>query len=128
MSNRMPKVNELVRQTLGEILTKELSLKLGVFATIARVDTMSDLRTTRVYLGVYPEKEKQYVMVAMKKENATIQKKLNEKLQMKIVPKIQWFYDDTEARADEVERLIDRAKNEWEQSSQKDDLKKEREE
>lgn len=105
-THRMEKINELVRDLLGEILTRELSLKPGIFLTIAKVDTTKDLRYTRIFLSVYPENEAGYALQALKNEMFEIQGKLNKKLQIRPLPRIEFVLDKTEAEADRVEKII----------------------
>jgi ribosome-binding factor A len=86
MSQRIEKINELIRADINDIILKDLSLKEGVFVTIAKVDTTSDLRYTRVFISIFPEKETAYVTETLKKELYKIQGILNKKLHMKILP------------------------------------------
>lgn len=102
----MQKVNSLIREQISEIFNRELDLKPGVFLTILKVDTTSDLRYTNVFISVFPEKEGNYIMTALKNERNNIQKNLNKKLHMKIVPKVVFKLDNTEAQADEVEKIL----------------------
>jgi ribosome-binding factor A len=106
MSLRIEKVNELIRQHINEILLKELSLKRGVFITVSKVDTSSDLRYTRIFLSIFPEKDIEYVEKTLEKELYKIQGQLNKKLSMKPLPKIQFKTDMTEAKADIIEKLL----------------------
>lgn len=106
MSLRIEKVNELIRSLIGEILTRELNLKPGVFITVSRVDTSSDLRYTRIFLSIFPEKDIEYVEKTLEKEIYKIQGELNKKLSMKPLPKIQFKIDMTEAKADIIEKLL----------------------
>lgn len=85
---------------------KEIDLKSGVFLTIFKVDTTSDLRYTNIFVSVFPEREGEYAMVALKNERNNIQKALNKRLQMKIIPKIVFKLDKTEAQADEIEKIL----------------------
>ena len=106
MSNRIEKVNELIKSLVGEILTRELSLKPGVFITISNVDTSSDLRYTRIFLSIFPEKDIEYTEKTLQKEIYKIQGHLNKRLFMKPLPKIQFKTDMTESKADEIEKLL----------------------
>jgi ribosome-binding factor A len=106
MSNRIEKINGLIKSLMGEILARELSLKPGVFITISKVDTSSDLRYTRIFLSVFPEKDIEYVEKTLEKEMYGIQGELNRKLSMKPLPKIQFKTDMTEVKADEIEKLL----------------------
>jgi ribosome-binding factor A len=106
MSNRIEKVNALIKSLIGEILTRELSLKPGIFLTVAKVDTSKDLRYTRIFLSIFPEKEIAYVEKTLEKEIYKIQGNMNKKLSLKPLPKIQFKTDMTESRADEIEKLL----------------------
>lgn len=106
MSIRIEKINGLVRQNINDILAKDLSFKEGVFVTIAKVDTTRDLRYTRVFISIFPERETEYVAKTLKKEIYKIQGNLNKRLHMKPLPKIEFRIDTTEAKADEIEKIL----------------------
>ncbi|MFA6047493.1 MAG: 30S ribosome-binding factor RbfA [Parcubacteria group bacterium] len=106
MSERTLKINELIRQHVNDIILKELSLKGGVFVTIAKVDTTPDLRYTRIFVSIFPESERDYAMKTLEKEIFVIQGALNKKLHMRPLPKIVFQLDTTESKADEIERLL----------------------
>jgi ribosome-binding factor A len=106
MLNRIEKINELIKHTVGDIMLKNLSLKDGVFVTIAKVDTTSDLRYTRVFVSIFPEKETSYVLKTLEKEIFDIQGRLNKKLYMRPLPKIEFRLDLTESNADKIEKIL----------------------
>lgn len=106
MSYRISKINELIKQQISEIISRELNLKPGVFLTIAKVDTSQDLRYTRIFVSIFPEREINYAIETLKKETFLIQGKLNKKIFIKIVPKIEFIIDTTELKADKVEKLL----------------------
>lgn len=103
---RIVKINDLIRTLLGEIMQRELSLKVGVFITIAKVDTTRDLRYTRMFVSVFPEQETRYVSETLKKELPRIQKALYQKLSMKPLPKLSFVIDKTAQKADEIEKIL----------------------
>lgn len=106
MSTRILKINELIKSHANEIILKDLSLKSGVFVTISKVDTTPDLRYTRIFVSIFPEKEIDYVEKTLAKEMYRIQGALNKKLFMRPLPKIQFITDMTESKADEIEKLL----------------------
>lgn len=106
MSERIPKINELIKSHINEIILKDISLKSGVFVTVAKVDTTPDLRYTRVFISIFPEKEIAYVVKTLAKELYQIQGKMNKKLSMRPLPKIEFKVDMTESKADEIEKLL----------------------
>ena len=105
-SQRIEKINQLIRAYLDEIIQKNLSLKEGVFVTIAKIDTSPDLRYTRVFVSIFPEKETGYAIRSLEKEIYNIQGQLNRKLKMKILPRVEFRVDHTEAEADVIEKLL----------------------
>lgn len=106
MSLRVEKINELIKHYLNDIFLIHLSFKKGVFVTITKIDTSCDFRYTRASISVFPEKEFPYALKTLQKEIFFIQKKLNEKLQMKIFPKIKFKPDKTEVEAEKIEKLL----------------------
>ena len=104
--NRIPKINELVRKYVNDIILKELSLKSGVFLTIAKVDTTPDIRYTRVFISVFPESEFSYAIKTLEKERHHIQLSLNKKLRIKPLPHLEFRSDFTESEADKIEKLL----------------------
>lgn len=106
MSNRISKINDLIRQHINDIIIKELSLKEGVFVTIAKIDTSSDLRYTHIFVSVFPESERNYIMKTLEREIYKIQGMLNKKLNMRPLPRINFKLDITESKADEIEKLL----------------------
>lgn len=106
MPDRLPKINELIRKQISEILARELSLKPGLFLTVSKVDTTPDLRYTRIFVSVFPEKESSYAMQTLKKETFGLQGKLNKYLRLKPLPRIEFILDPTEANADEIEKIL----------------------
>ena len=105
-ANRILKINELVKKYISETILRELSLKNGVFLTIAKVDTSSDLRYTRVFISVFPENEFDYALKTLAKEIHLIQQNLNQKLRIKPFPRISFIKDFTEVKADKIEKLL----------------------
>jgi ribosome-binding factor A len=106
MPNRTQKINSLIQQYVSDIITRELSLKEGVFITIPKVDTSADLRYTRVSVSIYPEKEISYALKTLEKETYRIQGILNKKLRTRPLPKIKFQVDMTESKADEIEKIL----------------------
>lgn len=108
----MQKVNSLIREEIADIFNRELDLKPGVFLTVLKVDTTSDLRYTNIFVSVFPEKEGNYALVALKNEKSNVQRILNKKLHMKVVPRVVFKLDKTEAEADIIEGLLRQIENE----------------
>jgi ribosome-binding factor A len=106
VTNRITKINSLIQRHISEIITRDISLKPGVFVTVAKVDTTPDLRYTRIFISIFPEKEINYTVKTLEKELYQIQGALNKKLVMRPLPKIEFKVDMTESQADEIEKLL----------------------
>jgi ribosome-binding factor A len=103
---RAEKLSAAVKREINEILLREMSFKPGVFITLTRVDTSSDLRYTHLFLSIFPEKETRYVLESLKKEIYKIQGLLNKKLRMRPLPKIVFKLDTSEIEAEKIEKLL----------------------
>lgn len=106
MTERTVKINKLIKEHLGEILTRELSLKPGIFLTISKVDTTADLRYAQVFISVFPYKEANYALKTLSKEMYSLQGALNKKLQMRPLPRLSFKLDSTEESADKIEKIL----------------------
>lgn len=106
MSERIEKVNQLLKKELGELVTKNVSFKSGVFVTIEKVDTSPDLRYTDVFISIFPPQESEYVLKTLEHELYALQGDLNRRLHMKPLPRVRFVQTDIEEKADELERLI----------------------
>lgn len=106
MSERIRKVNSLIKEEISFLINKEISFKTGLFVTISKVDTSSDLRYTRIFVKVFPSKEHDYAMKTLEHEKSKLQKIIHKKLHMKILPKIHFVEDITGEEFDEIEKLL----------------------
>ena len=52
MSDRILKVNELLKQEAGAAIARELEMPHGVLATITRLDAQADLKTAKIFVRV----------------------------------------------------------------------------
>ena len=105
-SDRLIKINSLIQKNISEILSRNLSLKPGVFITVPKVDTTPDLRYTRIFISIFPEQEIDYVVQTLQKEVFQLQGALNKSLHMKPLPKIKFSVDTTEFEADKIEKIF----------------------
>lgn len=81
-------------------------MPLGVFVTVTKVDTSRDLRYAGVFLSVFPEKKFGEIFGILKNNIYSLQGKLNKKLNMKPLPRIEFISDKTEVEADKIEKLL----------------------
>lgn len=107
MSDRMIKVNQLLAQQLGQLIVSELELPQGVIVTITKVVTSPDLRHARVFLSVLPEEKQRETMSILINNVGELQKTLNDKITLRVIPKLRFNIDETEKEATSIDYLLD---------------------
>lgn len=102
----MRKVNSVILREISDLIMKIVDFKSGIFVTISKVDTTSDLRYTRIFVRVFPQSEIDYSMKTLEHERIAIQKVLHKRLHLKVLPKISFVHDKTGDDVDELEKLL----------------------
>lgn len=106
MSRRIEKINQLLKQEIGGLILREFDFSKDTIVTVIRVETSSDLREARAGVSVLPFLRAEKVLKVLNSQVFNIQKVLNKKLKMKIVPKIRFELDKSEERKTRIEQLI----------------------
>jgi ribosome-binding factor A len=107
-SGRMRRVDEAIRQVVGDALAGELKDPRVGFVTVTDVRTSADLSHARVYVSVLGDAEiRQASMDGLDSAHGYLQRRLAAELRMKRTPTLEFAYDDTTDRALRVDALID---------------------
>ncbi len=112
MSERIQRVNSLIRKELGQIILREIDFPKVVLATLTRVETSIDLSQAKIYISVIPDIETSKVFEILNKEIYNLQQKLNKRLNMRPIPKIVFEREEKTKEAAKVEELLERIKEE----------------
>jgi ribosome-binding factor A len=108
MSRRTEKVASLLQQEIGEQLSL---LELPALTTISKVEVTPDLKWSKVWITVMGNEEKQKEVMHILIENLKeMQSELNQKLEMKIVPRVKFVIDHGEEYASRINELLRKAK------------------
>lgn len=110
MAERMPKVNELLRQELGNLINAEVEFPLGTIVTITQVSTSPDLRHSGVYVSIIPADREREAMSALIRETKNLQALLNKRVFLRSIPKLRFYIDKEEQKAAEIDYLLDNLK------------------
>ena len=108
-SKRQRQVAKQIQKDLGEIFQKDLKqLFNGVFVTITDVKTTPDLAIARVYLSFLLAKDREGVLQIIRENTKVIRNLLGERVrhQLRIVPNLQFFIDDTAEYAQKMDALF----------------------
>jgi len=106
-AGRMRRVDEAVRQVLGEALTHDVKDPRVGFVTVTAVKTSPDLRHARVYVSVLGSPHsREDTLAGLRSAHGYLQRRVGEELAFKRTPTLEFFYDDTTDRAFRLERLM----------------------
>lgn len=110
MSDRVIKVNSLIKEEIGKLILCDFSFPLGVFVTVVDAKVSKDLRYADVVLSIFPADRKEEVLDSLDECIYDLQQKINKKLSMKPVPKIRFEVDSSGEYVQKIEALIRKAK------------------
>jgi ribosome-binding factor A len=104
----MRRVDEAVREVLGDAVTKDLKDPRVGFVTVTEVRTSPDLRQARVFVSVLgtPE-EKAATLEGLTSAHGILQARIARELRLKRTPALEFALDDTAERAAKLEALIE---------------------
>jgi ribosome-binding factor A len=108
-TDRMTRVNELLRREIGEVLFQVINEPGFDVATITVTHVIAnpDLRTARVFISVRGPEAHQRAMLAMiSKHRGAIQGRINRDLVLKYTPRLSFDLDTSIARGDRVLSLL----------------------
>lgn len=110
-SKRQKQVAEVLRRYLGMLLTEEGSLIYGrdKLVTVTQVRMTPDLLLAKVYVSVYGSDNKQEVILQLEDNYPRIRQALGSRIakNMRRVPELQFFLDDTVDEMYRVEALLE---------------------
>ncbi len=108
-SKRQQKVARQLQKDLSEIFQRDVPhLFGGAFITVTTVRVSPDLSIARVYLSFLATKNKQLLLDSIVENSRVIRQHLGERVrhQLRIVPDVQFFMDDTAEYAEKMDKLF----------------------
>jgi ribosome-binding factor A len=103
----MRRVNESIKEILGDAITTELKDPRIGFVTVTEVDTSPDLRAARVYVSVLgAEEERERSLAGLRSAHGFLQGKIASAMRMKRTPTLTFEYDESAERGDRISRLL----------------------
>src|SRR5271169_6542760 len=113
-TGRMRRVDEAIRQVLGDALAGDLKDPRVGFVTVTDVRTSADLRHARVFVSVLGEAgrpsldaQREATLEGLRSAHGFLQGRVASELRLKRTPTLEFSYDDTTDRALRVDALID---------------------
>jgi ribosome-binding factor A len=107
-SGRMRRVDEAIRQVIGEVVAGELKDPRVGFVTVTDVRTSADLSHARVYVSVLgDEPDREATLAGLRSAHGYMQRRVASELRLKRTPTLDFIYDGTTDRAMRLEALLD---------------------
>jgi ribosome-binding factor A len=104
----MRRVDEAVREVLGDAVTQDLKDPRVGFVTVTEVRTSPDLRQARVFVSVFGTAEEQAATLeGLSSAHGILQARIARELRLKRTPALEFKLDDTAEKAARLEALIE---------------------
>lgn len=114
-SKRQQKFAGVIQKDLAEIFQREVSNFLpNVMVTITKVRVSPDLAIARVYLSFFNSNDNALAINTIKAHSSEIRYKLGNRIkdQVRIVPHLEFFLDDTSAYVEHMDKIFDQISKE----------------
>ena len=108
-STRQKKVSRLVQKEMADIfLRKGSELAHGKMISVTKVRVSPDLSFAKIYISIYPSAGQDVILTAIQDHSPKIRFEMGQKVrkQLRIVPEIAFFIDDSLDYIDNIERLL----------------------
>lgn len=108
--NKIEKLNSLIQRIVGLSLQEYLYGMDGL-VTVSRVEVSGDSRWAKVWISIVGGDDDK-IFSAIEKNIYDIQGDLNNKLKMKMTPRLQFFLDTTPRYVQHIDELIKKVREE----------------
>lgn len=119
MSLRTEKLASVIKQDLGEILQRNFQPQ-GAFVTITQVRVTDDLSIAKVYMSVFsPGRDPEPIYKHIDDHQTEIRYQLASRIknQVRRIPELIFFQDDTSEYVNKIESLFSKVKGDSDSSS-----------
>jgi len=105
MSHKLPKVNESLRNILGQAIGEEFGMQYGL-VSVTKVDVSPDIKSARVFISCFNCADSADFIKKLNTHASEYQRLINEQIRLKYTPKLKFILDDTIEYADRIEKLL----------------------
>lgn len=107
MTQRTDRIDQLLREEIGQILAREVADPRIGFVTVTDVETDPDLRHARVWVSVIGQRsERDETVAALNRAMSFVRRELGTRLRLRRIPEFHVRLDDTAERGTRVLRLL----------------------
>ncbi|GGH70989.1 MAG: 30S ribosome-binding factor RbfA [Bacteroidetes bacterium] len=108
-STRQKKIARLLERDFGEIFQRLGKDHFpGAMLSVTKVRVTPDLGIARVYISMFPVKDKNELLVWVRHNSAAIRNDLAQRVrhQLRIVPELEFYVDDSLDYQENIDRLL----------------------
>lgn len=108
-STRQKKISRLLQKELAIIFQQDAPSVFGnILFTVTTVRVSEDLSIAKTYLSIFPVKDTEKLIEQIKEKTTFFRNILARKIrhQIRIIPELHFFIDDSADYADEINRLL----------------------
>lgn len=107
MSQRLLRVQELLKREIGEIIRREVPMEVAGLVSINGLEVSSDLHTANVYISIIgSDEQKRAGLALLLKERKRFQGMIAKNVILKYTPKLRFFSDDSIDRGNRVLEIL----------------------
>jgi ribosome-binding factor A len=107
VGNRPDRVGEAIRDELSQLIARDVHDPGIGFITLTRVKVSPDLQVARVYYTTMgDEKAQQETAKALKRAAPFLRRQLGQRIRLRRVPEVDFRYDESIARGDRIEQIL----------------------
>ena len=120
-SKRQQKFAGVIQKDLAEIFQREgMNFLPNIMITITKVRVSPDLAVVRVYLSFFNSKDNSQALSTVKSHANEIRYKLGNRIkdQVRIVPHLEFFLDDTSEYVEHMDKIFDKISKEPRQADE----------
>ena len=110
-STRQQKIARQIQRDIAEILQKEMADTLrGTLVTVTTVRISPDLAYAKIYISIFPFDRSEAILETIKEKSWYVRKLLGARIrnQLKIVPELEWFIDDSLEYIENIDNLLNK--------------------
>ncbi|HEY2990084.1 MAG TPA: 30S ribosome-binding factor RbfA [Candidatus Binatia bacterium] len=105
--SRSDRVGDLLLELVSQLLMREVNDPRIGAVTLTGAEVSKDLRHAKIYFNLLTGSEKKTeVLAGLRSATGFIRGKVAKDLKLRIVPTIEFVYDDTEDRARRIDELL----------------------
>lgn len=112
-STRQKKISRLLQKETAEMFQRELKeLLLGSMLSVTNARVSPDLSVVKLYVSIFPDAKAQEVLDNINDAKVKVRFALGKRVgkQLRIIPELAFFLDDSLSYLENIDRLLDEEK------------------